>query len=64
MEEENRGLHQQVSHCYTVHSTCMHNSSVCCEFDDSNYYASVGGAMRHTVIVRICVSVCLCVCPL
>ena len=28
----------------------------------SNNYASVGGATRHTVIVRVCVSVCLSVC--
>ena len=56
MEEENRGLHQQVSpilshvtcsththestimYYYTVHS--MHNSSVCCKFDDSDNFVS------------------------
>ena len=26
------------------------------------YYASVGGATRHTVIVHVCLSVCMSVC--
>ena len=38
------------------------NCAVCSHGHHQVFYASVGGATRHTVVVRVCLSVCLYVC--
>ena len=44
---------------WVVHQNSWPSSSHNNNFLVMHFYASVGGATRHTVVVRVCLSVCL-----